>query len=177
MVLPAAGPVADLLVVLDARTLEPLRRPRDLLWNATGAAMLFNPTPVTTQGGYSGLRDAKDKDSPLLTSLRLPVSLPRITSTKGCLTGVYVDARLGKKADRVCRAYLDFTSLTRADNAFEAVMAYFHVDRTRAYVDGLGLSEALRSKPQKIRANAIPEDNSLLLDRQPLDDPGRRRCG
>ena len=40
-------------------------------------------------------------------------------------------------------------------------MAYFHIDRTRAYVDGLGLSRALRSKPQKVLANAIPDDNSF----------------
>ena len=39
-------------------------------------------------------------------------------------------------------------------------MAYFHVDRTRAYVEGLGLSRALRSRPQKVRANGIEADNS-----------------
>ena len=39
-------------------------------------------------------------------------------------------------------------------------MAYFHVDRTRAYVDSLGLSRALRGKPQKVRANGISADNS-----------------
>jgi hypothetical protein len=40
-------------------------------------------------------------------------------------------------------------------------MAYFHIDRTRAYVDSLGLSRSLRAKPQKVRANAIPADNSF----------------
>ena len=40
-------------------------------------------------------------------------------------------------------------------------MAYFHIDRTRAYVDSLGLSESLRAKPQRVRANAIPADNSF----------------
>jgi hypothetical protein len=41
-------------------------------------------------------------------------------------------------------------------------MSYFHVDRARAYVDGLGLSEGLRAKPQRVRANGIGDDNSFF---------------
>ena len=40
-------------------------------------------------------------------------------------------------------------------------MAYFHIDRTRAYVDALGLSKPLRRKPQKVLADAITDDNSF----------------
>ena len=157
--LPSAKPIADHLLMVDARTTAVLSS-RDLLWNATGTASLFNPNPVVQQGGYSGLKDAKDKDSALLSSLLLPVTLPNITSTKGCLQGVYADARLGKKAKPVCAPNADFSGLTRAANQFEAAMSYFHVDRTRAYVDSLGLSRPLRAKPQKIRANGITDDNS-----------------
>lgn len=158
--LPAGKPFADFLVVVDARNGEALSS-RDVLWNFNGAATVFNPNPVVQQASYSGLKDSKDKDSDLLTSLLLPVTLPNITSTKGCLKGVYADARLGKKAEAVCSPNADFTGLTRADNEFEAVMSYFHIDRTRAYVDSLGLSKPLRSKPQKVRANGIPDDNSF----------------
>ena len=45
--------------------------------------------------------------------------------------------------------------MTRSSDLFEPLMAYFHVDRTRAYVDSLGLSRTLRAKPQKVRANGI----------------------
>ncbi|MQA74373.1 MAG: hypothetical protein GEU88_08565, partial [Solirubrobacterales bacterium] len=159
--LPAADPVADLLVVVDARSGTEISA-RNLLHEASGGAMIFDPTPVTTQGGYAGLRDDKDRDSPLLTGLRLGVELPRITSTQGCLTGVYVDARLGKDANRVCRPGLDFSGLTRSRDRFEAVMAYYHIDRTRAYVDALGLSAALRPEPQRVRADAITRDNSYF---------------
>ena len=160
--LPSADPLGDFLVTIDARSGAELRT-RDLLWRATGSAMIFNPNPVVQQANsYSGLRDNKDRDSALLTSLRVPVSLERITSAKGCLAGTYADARLGRKAKSVCRSSLDFTDLTRSDDAFEAVMAYFHIDRNRAYVDGLGLSEALRQQPQKVRVNAIPDDNSYF---------------
>ncbi len=158
--LPSAAPLADYLVAIDARSGRVLSS-RDLLWNATGTASLYDPNPVVQQASYSGLRDAKDKDSPLLTSLRLPVSLANITSTSGCLVGIYADARLGKKAESVCAPNADFSALTRANNQFESVMAYYHVDRTRAYVESLGLSGALRAKPQKVRANGIPDDNSF----------------
>ncbi len=158
--LPSGKPLADFLVIVDARSGATLSS-RDLLWNASGTASLFNPNPVVQQAGYSGLKDSKDKDSDLLTSLLLPVTLPNITSARGCLKGIYADARLGKKAKAVCSPNADFTGLTRADNEFEAVMSYFHVDRTRAYVDSLGLSKPLRSKPQKVRANGIPDDNSF----------------
>jgi Fungalysin metallopeptidase (M36) len=158
---PAARPLADFLILIDARSGE-LIRIRDLLWRASVSAALFDPNPVVTQGSYAGLRDAKDRDSALLTSLRVPVTLPRITSAKGCLVGPYADARLGKRAKRVCRYSFDFTDVVRSEDRFEVLMAYFHIDRTRAYVDGLGLSDSLRSKPQKVRANAISEDNSFF---------------
>jgi Fungalysin metallopeptidase (M36) len=158
--LPSARPLADFVVLVDARDGEEIST-RDVLWRADLSATLFDPNPVVSQGSYSDLLDAKDRDSTLLTSLRIPVLLPRITSPEGCLVGVYADARLGKRAKPVCRPSLDFTGVTRSDDRFEALMAYFHIDRTRAYVDSLGLSESLRAKPQKVRANAIPADNSF----------------
>ena len=158
--LPSARPLADFVVLVDARSGEEIST-RDVLWRADLSATLFDPNPVVSQGSYSDLLDAKDRDSTLLTSLRVPVSLPRITSPEGCLVGVYADARLGKRAKPVCRPSLDFTGVTRSDDRFEALMAYFHIDRTRAYVDSLGLSESLRARPQRVRANAIPADNSF----------------
>ncbi len=156
--LPSAQPLADLLVTVDARTGEKLRS-RDLLHH--GAASIFNPNPVVTQGSYSGLKDKQDKHYALVDSLQVPVTLERLTDPQGCLKGAYVDARVTKKGKKVCAPGADFTALNRSDNDFEAVMAYFHIDRTRSYADGLGLSQPLRSKPQKVFADAIPDDNSF----------------
>jgi hypothetical protein len=116
---------------------------------------------VVTQDGYSGLKDRNDQDSSLLTSLRLPVTLERLSDSSGCLRGQYADARLGMKGKKVCSPGADFTGATRSKSNFEAVMAYFHIDRTRFYADNLGLSQALRQKPQKVFTNAIPDDNSF----------------
>jgi len=161
--LAAAEPLADLAVLIDARNGAALRA-RDLLRHATGIANVFNPNPVVTQGSYAGLRDANDKDSPLLTRLRRPVTLERLTGTAGCLRGAHVDIRLGfgKKAKRVCSPGFDFGGVTRAAGAFEAVMAYYHIDRTRAYVDSLELSKGLRAQPQRVDVNSFSEDNSYF---------------
>ena len=160
VVLPAWKPLGDFEVTLDAETGERLRV-RDLVQHLTGTANIFNPNPVVTQGGYAGLKDRNDKDSSLLTSLLVPVTLERLTDTKGCLKGQYVDSRLGRKGKKVCSPAANFTNVTRSKSNFEAVMAYFHIDRQRFYADSLGLSQALRSKPQKVYNNAIPDDNSF----------------
>ncbi len=159
--IPAWKPLGDFEVTLDAASGEQLRV-RDLLQHLTGTANIFNPNPVTAQGfSYAGLKDRKDKDSALLTSLRVPVTLERLTDGKGCLKGQYADSRLGAKGKEVCSKNADFTGATRSQGNFEAVMAYFHVDRQRFYAESLGLSQALRKKPQKIFSNAIPDDNSF----------------
>ncbi len=159
--LPAADPLGDFMVTVDADSGDRIEV-RDLLARLTGSATIFDPNPVTTQGSYNGLKDAKDHDSDLLTSLRQPVALERLTSPEGCLVGIYAEAKLGKKPKPVCAPNADFTALTRSDDRFEAVMSYYHVDHTRAYVDSLGLTEPLRQKPQRIRADAIKQDNSFF---------------
>jgi hypothetical protein len=159
--MPSAKPLADFVVTVDARSGKALHA-KDVLNHATGAAMIFNPNPVVEQGGYSGLKDKNDKDYAKLTNLRVPVTLENIIdNAKGCLKGALVDARVGAKGKKVCAPGYDFTDVTRSQDDFEALMAYFHIDRERTYVDSLGLSEPLRQKAQKVFADAIPDDNSF----------------
>ncbi len=159
--LPAAKPLADFVVDIDARTGKKLRS-KDVLKHATGAAAIFNPNPVVQQGGYSGLKDKNDKDTSLLTSLRVAVVLDRIVdNAKGCLKGQYVEALISDRGKKACAPGYDFSAFTRSDDEFEAAMAYFHIDRTRFYADSLLLSQPLRAKRQKAYVNAIPDDNSF----------------
>jgi Fungalysin metallopeptidase (M36) len=165
-VLIASGrPLADHEVLVDADD-GSIVRVDDLLHRLTGSAMLYVPNPVAQQGGYHGLADRKDKDSTLLGNLRLPVTLERLTSARGCLEGLFASVGVGKQRQAVCLPGADFTGITRRSDKFEAAMAYFHIDRTRAYVDGLGLSRGLSPKPQKVRVNAIADDNSFFSPRQ-----------
>ena len=159
--LPSGKPLADFVVDVDARSGEKVRS-KDLLRNATGSAMLYDPNPVVQQGSYSGLKDKNDKDTSLLTSLRVPVTLERIIdNAKGCLKGQYVQALIGDRGKKACEPGYDFTDATRSQDKFEAAMAYFHIDRTRFYADSLNLSEPLRQKRQTVFVNAIPDDNSF----------------
>jgi Fungalysin metallopeptidase (M36) len=164
-VLVASGkPLGDYEVLVDAAG-GTIVRISNMIHNFTGSAMLYVPNPVVEQGSYSGLADRNDRDSGLLTSLRQPVTLERLASANGCLQGQYVSVGLGKKADPVCAPGANFNSITRHSNVFEALMAYYQIDRTRAYLDGLGVSHALSPKPQRIRADAIPDDNSFFSPR------------
>lgn len=159
--LPAAHPLADLLVSVDAVNGRVIRS-RDLLRRATATASLFSPNPIVTQGSSSGLRDAKDRGSMLLASLRVPVTLERLASRRGCLRGEYAEARLGREGEPVCRRSRSWSNVGRSQGSFEALMAYYHVDRTRAYVESLSLTRGFRKQPQLIRANSFPQDNSFF---------------
>lgn len=152
----ARQPFSSSEVLVDARSGEVLQI-RSLLRHATGAARIFDPNPITAQGSRGGLADAGDTDSTVLTNLRTPVTLDRLDGST-CLRGQWAYATL--PGGDVCASGNDFSGVTRADDRFEAVMAYFHVDRVQAYVQGLGLSNAM-NRQLRVNANAFPDDNSF----------------
>ena len=170
VVVPSSEPLGDFSVRVGAADGE-AGRVRDLLRSATGAAAVFVPNAVVAKGDRTGLADNKDKDSTLLTSLRTPVTLERITSTAG-LPRRHLRRRPARQPARrrstVCAPNADFCGVTRAADEFEAVMSYYHIDRTRAYVDSLALTKPLRAQPQVVEANSLPDDNSFF-------SPGTRK--
>jgi hypothetical protein len=163
-VLLASGrPLADLEVTVDARSGLVLSI-RDLLRRATGTASLFDPSPLVMRGSSVGLRDRHDRNSNLLQQLRVPVALPRLNDPRGCLRGAYVKVDLGRRERRVCKNSLDW-SVGRSAERFEALMAYYHVDRTRDYLESLDLDNGLRRRPVIVHANAILADQSFFSPR------------
>ncbi len=156
----AAGePLADLEVLIDAATREVLRL-TDLLRYETGAAALFDPNPPVSNGGSAGLEDRKDKDSDLLTALRTPVALPRIDPGQTCLIGAFVEVRVRKQKKRVCDGALDWTDVTRSSNDFEALMAYFHIDRTQEYIQSIGFTN-VNNRQQLVLADSFKAQNAF----------------
>ena len=134
---------------------------------ATSSATPPGPPRSTTRTRSSsraatpGLRDRKDKDSPLLTSLRLTLQLPRITSGKGCLSGTYVDARIGEKGQEGLRQGARLHrrhALEQPLRGADGLLPHRPHPRLRRR---LGLSKPLRRKPQKVLADAITDDNSF----------------
>jgi hypothetical protein len=157
VVLPARRPSASFEVLIDARTGSTLMV-RDLLQKATGSATIFDPNPVVAQGSRSGLADHGDADTATLTSLRDPVTLQRLTA--GCLVGQWVRATL--PGGDVCKADRDWSAVTRSDDRFEALMAYFHIDRAQAYIQGLGFGNVM-NRQLRVHANDF-SDGSPFFD-------------
>ena len=172
-------------VLVDART-GGIVRVRSLTHHATGQAAVFDPNPVKTRRSRSGLSDSADADSDLLARLRRPVTLERLDDSS-CLRGQWVHAFLpetgpapGVESDRpggigqgqrdVCDPARDFSSITRTDDRFEAVMAYFHIDRAQAYLQSLGFSRrrgnSLVDRQIPVRVNFINDDNSYFEARR-----------
>jgi hypothetical protein len=168
--LTSERPIADQQVLIDARSGKVLKE-TDMLKAAGSdiAARLYDTNAVMANNGYSGgIKDAGDKDSNLLTGLRVPVTLTNLTNSKGCLSGRWAEARLGRKKNKVCKSSRNFSSVKRHDDRFEALMAYFFVNRAQVYIRGLDIGEKINQRKQFVKVNAIPDDNSFY-------SPGDRR--
>ncbi|HYI79699.1 MAG TPA: thrombospondin type 3 repeat-containing protein [Thermoleophilaceae bacterium] len=165
VVVPSGQPLGSFEVLVDARDGSVLRI-RDLLrraFTATGQGSVFDSNPIVAQGSRGALADAGDSDSATLTALREEVALARLdTDSPGCLEGQWAHATIpaGEVCDNPGR---DFAALTRDDGEFEAVMAYFHIDRAQEYIRSLGFDD-VRAVQQRVRANEVfvDEDDDPL---------------
>src|SRR5262245_61368475 len=110
-------------VFVDAATGVPFRAD-DLLRAADGSADIFVPNPVFAQLS-TAFGDAGDADSAALTSARTVVTLSRLDGS-GYLRGPWADVTRTRKPTMA--PSLDWRSVTRSNDAFEQVMAYYHVD-------------------------------------------------
>jgi|GEM_PF-2821746 len=163
--LPSRVPLATYEVLVDARDGQVLRV-RDVLrraFVASADATVFDTNPVVAHGSRTGLADNGDGDSAALTALLESVTLHRLDDgLLGCLSGRWVHATL--PSGEVCDPLRDFTDLMRSDDAFEAVMAYFHADRAQSYVQSLGFTDVL-NRQLEVHADEVfddgEEDNSF----------------
>jgi hypothetical protein len=153
-------------LVIGARTGKIYDRDNDTV-QATGAAAVFDPNPVAANGGPQGLPPTGNEDTPLLTSLRTEVPLPDLVEGTLCLVGRFAYVTVGPRgADQdVCAANLDWRSVTRSDDRFEALMAYFTIDRMQRYYQALGFNgtafPTVLARQLRVRVNALSEQNSF----------------
>lgn len=168
VLVPAAKPLGDFEVLVDARSGETVRQ-RDLLVEAQGSAKIFLPNAVVENGGWSSsLVDdpggVDDGDSDLLTSLRSQVTLERLDDGN-CLTGAYVEVSGPTlPPEGACAPNRDFDDVTRRDDRFEAAMAYFHVDRTQDYIQRLGFTPANGNDIRGDRAHPAEVEVNVNVD-------------
>lgn len=168
VVIPAARPLGDFEVLVDAASGEVVGHQNLLMRFRTGRAKLYDPNPVVEHGGVDGLRrDDHNDDTPLLTRLRRRVALPNIAAGQDCLRGRWVHAMRGRGKRETCNKHLKWGAVTRSNPRFDALMVYFHIDRAQVYLRSLGFSDAgtsrngINDRTQRAVANAFRADNSF----------------
>jgi hypothetical protein len=166
VLVPSARPLGDFEVLVDAVTGEVVRT-RNLIRDfRTGRARLYDPNPVVEHGGYDGLQsDHDDRNTPLLTVLRTPVKLRNILRHQGCLRGRFVHALRGRDKKETCKPSLRWVRVKRSNQRFEALMAYYHVDRAQRYIHRLGFRgrNGVNDRRQTVLVDSFSEDNSFYL--------------
>lgn len=158
VLLPTGEPFASLEVLVDAHSGRVVKS-RDLLVRATGTGRIFEPNAVTAIGSRDGLADDNDADTDALTAARTSVVLRRLEDGTNCLSGRWAQATL--RTGPVCIVDRDFGAITRGDDRFEAIMAYFHVDRAQAYLQSLGFDD-VNDRRTHLRANDFDADASFF---------------
>ncbi len=167
VVLSSSKPLKDFEVLVNASNGNVLSQ-RNMLQYATGHAKLYTPNPVAENNGYKGLgkrpsADHHDHNTRKLTRLRRSVSLHRLDSHPHCLIGPYVKALKGPHAKSVCRRSRNWKGVKRADDRFEALMAYYHIDTIENYFHRIGFRGDANVHPrrQTVIADAFRDDNSF----------------
>ena len=168
VVMFSARPLLDREVLVDAVSGRVVRTRNLLQRSRRGHAQLYNPNPVAQNDGSSGLRsDRRDKNTGILTSLRRPVTLKNIRKGQRRLRGKWVHATLGRGSKEVCKRGLRWMGVKRRQNRFEALMAYYHIDRAQRYIQSLGFgtgaSHPINKRAQLAVANGFRDDNSYYL--------------
>jgi len=168
VLIPAAQPLGDFDVLVDAASGQVISRHNLIERFQVGHAKVYNPNPVVEHHGAKGLRrDHHDKDTPLLRKLRRRVPLPNLDDGQDCLRGRWVHALRGKRDKETCKANLNWKKVTRSDSRFEALMVYFQINRSQAYIQSLGFSNSnptpngIADRVQRATADAFKRDNSF----------------
>jgi hypothetical protein len=168
VLIPAARPLGDFEVLVDASSGDVLAR-HDLLRRfQTGSAMLYKVNPVVQhQGARHVWSDRDDHDTRLLRRLRRKVALPDLNDGQDCLRGRWVHALRGHSEKETCKRNLHWKKITRSDNRFEALEVYLQIDRSQRYIQSLGFSDSnptpngIADRAQRAVADAYRPDNSF----------------
>ncbi len=139
---------------------------------ADGSGFVYDPDPLTKAGASYGApySDADDATNPQLNDARSAVSL-RDISTDG--SGLYVLEGPHVKIVGVNQAgsttytpprlpSADGFFFDRSEDGFEAVNAYYHIDKSQRYVQSLGLSDR-QNFPIDVNPHGLTSDDSFYF--------------
>ncbi len=131
---------------------------RNVLRKAVGKGRVFIPNPVVALN-RDDLLDLRDGDQSVFVPAYRNVKLQDL-EPGGYLKGPHVDTTKTKN----CTMSDSFEfCCTRADDRFEEVMVYYHIDSVQRYIQSLGFTGARGVLNRSIRVNAhgSQEDNSF----------------
>ena len=167
VLIPAMRPLGDFEVLVDAVTGEVVARNDLLRTFQAGTAKLYRVNPIVQHRGARRLwSDRDDRDTRLLRRLRRRVMLPNLENGQHCLRGRWVHAVRGRAEKETCKPNLHWNQVTRSDNRFEALMAYYQINRSQKYIQSLGFSSSnpapngIADRVQRAVADAYRLDNS-----------------
>jgi len=161
VVLRSAEPAGAREYLIDARTGTVVRE-RDLEVDShlTGLGRVFDPNPVAYLGDPT-LSDNDDADGPEFAPAYLDVELPALRRLYWdrygpvTLSGPYVRITDLIESPFLANVMTDGRFLfTRDQDGFEAVMAYFHIDRTQRYIQSLGFT-AVNNRPIRVDPHGL----------------------
>ena len=134
-----------------------------------GLGLVFDPDPLTSAGRpyEAPFTDADDADVPELNAQRKEVPLRDITRGRDGLyrlEGPYVqitgESGIGGTAYAPpAERRPDAFRYGRADDGFEAVMAYYHIDASQRHVQALGLDRAIQEAPIRVNPHGLGDDD------------------
>ena len=140
-----------------------------LLSRTDGSGYVFIPDPLSTAGAtYGGsYQDDEDADAPALDAERRLVALQDIT--RGVNGGYHLEGPyvriVGQKAyggtvyHPPVESSPDAFRYRRSQEEFEAVNAYYHIDKSQRYVQQLGFTD-LQDEPIRVNPQALEGDYS-----------------
>ncbi|MBT8401657.1 MAG: M36 family metallopeptidase, partial [Rhodothermia bacterium] len=137
-----------------------------------GSGLAFDPDPLTSSGSpYSPpYTDSGDAPTPELEAERILVDLPGISlDNEGLyrLDGPYVRIVGGGSIsfEPPGETSPDGFTYSRSEPGFEAVGAYYHLDKSQRYVQSLGFTD-LQNAPIRVNPRASAVDNSFYTPGQ-----------
>ena len=175
-IVPAETPVGDWEILIDANTGEMFKVVDNALYynphlkrkvfpadTVNGTGWVFDPDPLTRSSatyGEPGFADSSDVDSDSLTAQLVEVNLLNITFDGSTYFLEGPNAKIVDMENPLDGIFSQDSSIfhyTRGEDAFEAVNAYYHIDKSMRY-----LNEALGF-------NVMSDSGSVRFDPHGLD--------
>jgi hypothetical protein len=124
--------------------------------NVDGRGSVFDPNPVVSEQNEK-LTDMNDKNQNALFLAQKNVILRNLDGS-GKLNGAYVNIKEGNGG--LAQSKTNTFVYQRANNKFEQVMVYYHINQAQEYIQQLGFKDA-NNESQDFSVDTIRDDNSF----------------